>query len=308
MINPYKLKKIFAPVVIAILSVVPFWIVTQAYGIVYGSCAFVLSMMISYFVNHLILKSPFSSMLEGDGLLAMDISSKGVISPFILSLRSPFMVGKYNGRLVEDYYNRRGISQIFAGKELKLDQDKLDLIAKEVEKAEEVLEKSEKKLSVYLTTKNIDETKKKALELDVSIAKKLLILAKADMEIFGNNSPLQTKNNRVILNLNLEEFSDARCAFIQYPCLMYNSQLGSIITKDFLSEKEKSFFTENKLLYLAKKVEGLSDDTKHFARHVINLTSKEGGMSTGKAIGIFIVAFLVIGAIGYIVATQMGWI
>lgn len=304
--NVFKIKKIVAPTVVSIMAVVPFWLVTLNYGVIYGSGAFVLSLVLGFFINSAMLKNPFTQMLEGEGLITLDISSKGVISPFIMSLQSPFMVGKYQDKNIEDYYNRRGISQIFAGQVVEIDEEVTEKILAEVYKAEKEYKKSKEKLENYKKSKLPEQARIDILLKDLELKDKLLQLAKADVELYSQKVPIQTRHNRIIINLDTEKFSNARMVFSQYPCLMYNSQLDSVITKDFFSEKEKSFLIENKLLYLAKKVQGLSDDTKNFARHVIDLTNKSGGLPL-KGIGIFIVVTLVVGGIGYLVAKSMGW-
>jgi hypothetical protein len=68
---------------------------------------------------------------------------------------------------------------------------------------------------------------------------------------------------------------------MQFPVILYNSQLQTTVTKDFLSNQEKENFIEHSVLYLNMETRRIGSDIRDFARYVIE-NLKPNWMS-GKA-------------------------
>lgn len=100
------------------------------------------------------------------------------------------------------------------------------------------------------------------------------------------------------IELDELEMNKARFALFHYPVLIYNEQLGTVVTKDFLSEQEKISFAEHGVLYLNRKMEELTSVVRDFGRYVVELTKPQGGSIFTKwwvwVIVIILVALLVI--------------
>lgn len=80
------------------------------------------------------------------------------------------------------------------------------------------------------------------------------------------------KDGKLNIELDENEFNKNRFGMYQYPVLIYNSQVKSLLTKDFLSDQEKSSFAEHGVLYLNRKMEELTSIIRDFGRYVVELT------------------------------------
>jgi len=120
MLNPFVLKKYAAVLFPAFLSTILFIVGNVYYGFWGGFGFFAIGVILSILLDFFIfLKNPFSDMLEGKGLLAFDISSTGIIKPFLLNLDKPYMKGKVDGKEVEDIFNRQAVHTLTPPKKPK---------------------------------------------------------------------------------------------------------------------------------------------------------------------------------------------
>lgn len=71
-----------------------------------------------------------------------------------------------------------------------------------------------------------------------------------------------------------EEALTNRFDFLSVPCFLYNVHLGSLLTKDFLSQQEKYLFAEHNALYITRKVEEISQNAKLNADYAIALLGR----------------------------------
>lgn len=97
----------------------------------------------------------------------------------------------------------------------------------------------------------------------------------------------------VTIKMSEKEFNSGRFALFHYPVILYNGQVRSVITKDWLSDKEKTAFAEHGLLYMNRIVEELSSQTRDFGRYVVEMLKPSGGFG-GKWMWIIIIGGLVI--------------
>lgn len=112
MINAFILKKYAALLIISTLSAVLFFTGTLYYGVFGGVGFWFGALVMGIPLASLILKNPFTSMLEGKGLLAMNMDSTGIVRPFIVRLKSPYIEGKLGSKKINDVFDRSTIGQL----------------------------------------------------------------------------------------------------------------------------------------------------------------------------------------------------
>lgn len=113
MINPFVIKKYGALLTCAFFGVIGYNVGNLYGGWIWGVGSFFVSALVAVFVGVVLLNNPFSKLLEGRGILAFDISSSGVIRPFIVAVNQPFIRAKLpNGDTIEDVFNREAVSQL----------------------------------------------------------------------------------------------------------------------------------------------------------------------------------------------------
>lgn len=83
-------------------------------------------------------------------------------------------------------------------------------------------------------------------------------------------------NGGVLIDVDEEEYNRGRYGLMHYPVMVYNSQLGSIITKDWLSGKEVDGMADHTIIYLNEKLKDLTTAVRDFGRHVVELTRPKG--------------------------------
>lgn len=226
MLNMFKVKRIVALTVPPVLTVLMFYLALITWGLLWSLAFMLTGVVISLIIGTLLLKNPFTAMVEGKGILALNIDSTGVIRPFIVGVKAPYIRGKIGGKKIEDAFNRDTVTHIARP-----------------QKANKLLE----------------ETEKGGIKIEITN----------------------------------EEYNKGRFALFHYPVILYNEQIGTIITKDFLSEKEKETFAEHGVLYLNRKVQELTSVVRDFGRHVVETLRPKDSLLTNKWVWI-VIAILVI--------------
>lgn len=159
------------------------------------------TLFICAFVTNAMIRTPFTPMLEGEGLLGMTLDSSGIINFFLFKINMPQIKGNLNGKEITDVFDQEAIHRLANP-----------------------------------------------------------IIAKEKVEV---------KDGKIKLEFDTGEYNTARFGFSQYPVLIFNKAIGSIITKDFLSNKEKSF-NEHQILYLNEEMKKMNNLLFHFSRSVID--------------------------------------
>lgn len=230
LLNPFVLKKYGALLFVGLFTVICFYIGLQFYGLWIGLALLFVGLIVSMLVSNKLLTNPFTEMLEGKGILTLNIDSTGVIQPFIVGVHPPYIKGSLNRQPINDVFDRDAV-------------------------------------------------------FNLSIPIKNKTPAKQITE--GENK------GGINITLNEKDYNDGRFALFQYPVLIFNNQIKSIVTKGFLASEEKHSFAEHGVLYLNRKMEELTSAVRDFGRHVVELTKpKEGFWQQNKAI-IIIVMILV---------------
>jgi len=230
-VNFYKLRKWGALILIGLLTTITFYVGMTIYrNIVYGIFFMFFGILVSVLLANMLLKTPFTDMVEGKGILALNIDSTGIIRPFIVSLKSPFVMSKFGGKWIRDVFNRRATFMLAPPK-------KAELPAKIKEDG----------------------------GLDIKLTEK--------------------------------DYNSGRFAMFHYPTLIYNQQLSSMVTKDFLCSQEISLFAEHQVLYLNRQLEDLTSNIRNFGRYIVdNLKPKGHGITSNWVFwGILIIVIIVLG-------------
>lgn len=227
MINAFKLRKLAALLICGFACTIAYVMGNMYYGLWGGVGFFFAGLLVTVLLGNLLLSNPFTKMIEGKGILAINIDSTGVLRPFIVSVRPPYIEGKLFGKTIKDIFNRQTVMGIAAPQENK------------------------------------------------------------QPSIFDNEGGITIK-------LDEEKLNAGRFALWHYPVLLYNQQIGSVITKDFLSEQEKDTFAEHNVIYLNKKVEELTSVVRDFARHVVETLKPQSSFMQSAWLKWIIIGLIVI--------------
>jgi len=234
MINTFFLKKWAALLLVGMITTISYAIGALNYGFMYAILFMFGGLLISLLISNLLLKNPFTQLIEGQGILVLDLNSTGVITPFIVKVFSPYIQGKVRGQWVRGIFDRKSVINLA-------------------------------KPQLATKTAKITNDEEKHLKLEITE----------------------------------KEYNDGRFALFHYPVLIWNDQLKTLLTKDFLSHQEKTGFAEHSIIYLNRLVQELSSTLRDFGRYVVETTRPQGSFFERNKIAIIIViiAILVMGAL-----------
>lgn len=208
MLNPYVIKKYSAFLLNSFVPLITFIITQMYFNFTISVVMFLFMSLMMLLIGNRLIDNPFRSMIEGKGLLVLNIDSTGIIRPFIASLNQPYVKGKVSGNWINDIYNRKAVFN--------------------------------------LSTPGVA------------------------------SASLDDKKKVLSFTLNEEQFNNSRFGMFTYPVLIYNNQIKSLITKDFLSQQEMTVFSEHLILYLNRKTEELNGYLREFGRYIVE-SLKPGG-------------------------------
>ena len=230
MINPFIMRKWGAMLLLGMCTTIGFYSgMVFGKSIVFGLVGMGIMLFITMIIANMLLNNPFRAMLEGKGVLAIDINSTGILRPFILSVLPPFVHGNLGEKLVKDVFDREMVYNITVPQ----------------------------KAGIIQQGKGEDGTVRTAIVLDE------------------------------------EEYNKGRFGMFHYPVVLFNSQMNSIITKDWFSEKEKGSIAEHTVLYLNQELQRLTTSLLNFGRYVVEQTKPKGSIWQNKWLWIIIVGFVI---------------
>lgn len=247
------MKKYAALIMAGMLCTISFYIGVAIYkNLLLALGLLAVGLLVSIVAGILLLRNPFTLLLEGKGILALDINSTGVIRPFIVTVTAPFIAAKYNGKMINDVFDRETVMQFAAPIKARMQLEKT----------------YDGKVKIQLDEAELVKLKQK------------------------------TKEGFTTIELTEKEYNSGRFALFHYPCIIWNSQVGSILTKDFLSEAEKTTFAEHTIIYLNRKMEELTSIVRDFGRYVVELTKPQGSAWGNKWVWIIVgVGVVILGII-----------
>lgn len=106
MLNVFKMRKYAALVLPQLVSVVLFFVGLIYYDLVGGIIFFMIALVLGILIGVMLLRNPFTDMVEGAGILVIDMNSTGVLQPFIVRLDNPYIEGLFRGQRIKDIFNR----------------------------------------------------------------------------------------------------------------------------------------------------------------------------------------------------------
>jgi hypothetical protein len=201
-VNLYIVRKWTALTIPALLTGMAVAVCLIFYNFWISVIALLIFTLIFAFASNLLIKNPFTQMLEGAGILTIDLTSTGIINMFISTINKPYI--ENNKQKMHDIFDRETVHN----------------------------------LSVPIKAGKMTQNDDGSLTLDI------------------------TK----------EDYNKARFGLLQYPCLIWNGQTKSLLTKDFLSEQEKISFSEHSIIYQNQKLHELTGVVRDFGRYVVELT------------------------------------
>lgn len=234
MINFYIVKKWSGFLIAGLLPTLCFFIILQSMGFLWSIVGMLVGAVAGVFVGMKLIQTPFTDMLEGKGILAIDVTSTGIMNPTIVGVNNGYLMGKG----IKDVFDRNAVLQMNVPKIVKNKKGKP-------------------------STENVT---------------------------------VDDKTGKLTITLDQDEYNNARFALMQYPVILYNSQLGTTITKDFLSQEEKTAFAEHQVLFLNRKMEELTSSLRDFGRYIVEQLKPKKSIFTNWIMWVIlsIVAFVLI--------------
>lgn len=113
-LNPYVMKKMAALVMPSLITTIMFAVGIIFYDLIIAIGLMFLGLLIGYFTAGLILKNPFTDMIEGRGLMVANMDSTGIVTPFLVQVQTPYIRGKLGNKPVEDVFDRDAMFQMAA--------------------------------------------------------------------------------------------------------------------------------------------------------------------------------------------------
>jgi hypothetical protein len=125
--------------------------------------------------------------------------------------------------------------------------------------------------------------------------------------VYQISKPLESPDNlikvdketgKITITMDESMYIKGKFAMETYPCLIYNEQLRTILTKDWFDNIEKVAFTEHTILLLNRQIEVLSEQITNFARYVVDTLRPKSSWLNSKWVWIIIaIVFVILAAI-----------
>lgn len=112
--NVFVVKKWVVLLLFPILVTVSFLIGFLFGNMIVGLLIMLVAVIVFSLLGTMLLRNPFTMMMEGKGLMAINMDSTGIIRPFIVSLQRPFITGRLGKKQVRDVFDRATVTQITA--------------------------------------------------------------------------------------------------------------------------------------------------------------------------------------------------
>lgn len=113
-------------------------------------------------------------------------------------------------------------------------------------------------------------------------------------------SMVKDKDANLYLKISQDEISERRFGMYHLPVLLYNAQLGSFITKDWLSEKETHTFARHHIIHANKIAERLTKEITNFGRYIADNAMQKFKNILSNPIVKILITIAVVGLIGYL--------
>jgi len=225
--NPFVIKKYVVLLLVPLISVIGFFIGNVYYGFMVSMLILAVMLGVGFIIGNTLLKNPFTMLLEGKGLLAINLDSTGILRPFIISVKSPYIHGNFQKNEIKDVFDRATVLHLAAP--------------------------------------------------------------------VKNDIPAErTKEGGLKFELSEKAYNRFRFAMFHYPVLLWNDQLKTFLTKDYLADGEKTSFAEHNVLYLNRQLEDLTKHIRNFGRYIVDNLKPKGQFLKSPIFWVIIIIFIVV--------------
>jgi hypothetical protein len=247
MFNSYVIKKNIALLIVALVPLIVYVVFSTFYNMILGIISFVLTLIIVIPLAGLLMRHPFRSIIEGEGLLALDLNSTGVLQPFILQKKGEWVSNEPKG--IMRLYNRRNVHYM----KPPLKAEYYDLTTIEFNDVTNI--------QMEAMGLNPDEPQ------DIDKIKKFV-------DEIKNNWYYTIPDNDTLSEYNLivypkQKATDLRFQLESYITFLYNDNLKDFLTKDDIQNIEAKGIIFNKLEYASRKAEAIGVSMQNFGRYVM---------------------------------------
>jgi hypothetical protein len=257
MLNPYTIKKNIALLVVAIIPLLTYVVFSTFYNMILAIIGFVLSLIIIIPFAGLLLRHPFRGIVEGEGLLALDLNSTGMLQPFILKKNKEWVSNEQKG--IMRLYNRRNVHYI-----------KPPLVGEYYDLSD-------------IPLNNVTDKDLFDMGLNPKEPQDLKTLKDFVDEIKTHRYYKIPKGEKLdefnIIIYPKQKATDLRFQLESYITFLYNDNLKDFLTKDDVQNIEAKGIVFNKLEYASRKAETIGLSMQNFGRYVMsNLGQGFGGI------------------------------
>lgn len=257
MFNSFVLKKFMAMIFPSMLTVIAFFIGVTFFNLMVGIAVMFVGLISGLIIGTILLRNPFTDMLEGKGIMVFDMNSTGIITPFLVKVTPPYIRGRLRKDKVDDVFDRDSVMQMAA-----------PIVNKHAARFE------------------IPQQPREGI-----LGQPLPGVGPIQQEQSGNG--VSNSSGEIILRLDRELYNAARFGLFHWPVIIYNDQMKTVVTKDWFSDREQEAFAKHGILYLNRKTEELTSMVRDFGRYIVeSLKPKEGGFFRNKWVIILLIIFV----------------
>jgi len=102
----YKMKKYGALILNVFFPMIALIVGYMFYGFIISLIVMSVVSVLTIICATLLLSHPFRDMIEGSGLLVLDITSTGILRPFLVKVNPPNIWGNLAGKQIKGFWNR----------------------------------------------------------------------------------------------------------------------------------------------------------------------------------------------------------
>lgn len=106
MLNVFKIKKFAGLLTVGMLPTIAYAVGIIFYNFWIAIACFLSFLLVSVPLGALMIRNPFSRMLEGDGLLVETVDSTGIRTYFMMQFEKPYVKGKLGKNWIKGFWDR----------------------------------------------------------------------------------------------------------------------------------------------------------------------------------------------------------
>lgn len=198
-LNPFTIKKYAVLLIVPVLVTILFYVGLLYWGFLWAIVSLGIGLILGAVLGNALLKTPFSNMLEGKGLLCFNLDSTGVLQPFNVGLDRPYIKGRYNKTNIKDIFDRSTVLQLAPPRQAK-----------------NVTETETGNLIIELDTKNFNNARLALFHFPVLIWNDQLKCLLTKDDLMNNEKTAFAEHNILFLNKQVEDLNGHLLNFGRY--------------------------------------------------------------------------------------------